>query len=179
MKLNTALVLLLVGILAMASVCYLYVPAGAADSSVYVVPVVTIDSTGVLTIVSGINPANNAIEFGTVPAGSSSAKALVLAVSANDAWTLHVGKNQDLTDSSNGMASIPSANLRFTSSGPDGPTYVASPTEFGFAAAPTTVAHGVNTMSAANVTVNYALNVPSAQPVGYYSASHTYTLLVP
>ena len=181
MKLNTAVVLLVVSILAIVSVCYLYVPAGATDSSVNVVPIVSVSSTGVLTIVSGTNPANNnAIEFGTVPAGSSSTKTLVLGVSANSAgWTLQVAKNQDLTDSSNGMTSIPSNSLRFTSAGPEGPTYVTAPTEFGFSATPTVVASGTTPISAANITVNYTLTMPPAQPVGYYSASHTYTLLVP
>lgn len=179
MKLNAALALFLIGVLSVASLCYLYTPAGAADNTVSVVPVVTVSSTGVLTIVSGTNPENNAIEFGTIAAGSSSTRPLVLGVSANSGWILQAGKNQDLTDGAYGTTPIPSANLRFTSAGPDGPTYVASPTEFGPTATPTTVASGATPISAANITVTYSLYLPPDQPVGYYSAFHTYTLLVP
>ncbi len=179
MKPKSALVLLSIGMLAVASLFYLHAPARAAQSTAQVVPVVTVQSTGVLTIVSGTNPENNnAIEFGTVPAGSASSKALVLAVNANSAWTLQVGKNQDLTDGTYGTAPIPSTNLRFTSDGLAGPTYITSPAEFGSLASPSTVASCGDPVSAANITVSYSLNVPASQPVGYYSAFHTYTLLV-
>jgi len=177
MKLKIAAVLVLVVTLAIPSVLSLHAPVAAASSSVQVVPVVTVASTGVLTIVSGTNPANNnAIEFGTVAAGSTTNKSIVLAVSANSGWNLQVSKNQNLTDG--GYVSIPSGSLRFTSNGPVGPTYVTSPTEFGAVATPTTVVSSGDPASAANITVSYSLNVPASQAVGYYSAFHTYTLVV-
>lgn len=179
MKLKIAVMVFAVGILGVASLFCLYVPVGASQSTTQVAPVVTVDSTAVLDIVSGTKPENNnAIEFGTVPAGTSITKPLVLSVSANSGWTLQVSKSQDLKDG-NIHAAFPSSSLTFTASGPEGPTYTASATEFGYGTPATVVACQDQPINGAHITVSYALIVPGDQPVGNYSAHHTYTLVMP
>ena len=177
MKIKIAAVPFLRGILVVSSLFYFYAPAAHAQDTAQVVPAVTVESTGMLSLVSGTVGAN-VIDFGTVPADSVHNRALVLAVSANSGWNLQVSKNQDLTDAQNGNASIPSNRLTFTSSGPIGPTYVTSAAEFGAAGTPTNVVQNGEPVSEANITVSYSLNVPASQPAGYYTAFHTYTLVV-
>jgi len=174
MKLKVGLLIIVLG--AIATFC-LFGTAGAAEDTEQVIPIVNVDPTGSLTIVSGTDPQNNdAIDFGNMAAGSTQTKVLVLGVTANDAWTLTVSKSQDLTIGGT-STSIPSTNFTFTSSGPAGPTYVASDTEFG---TDTNVVTGGSATSSSNINITYKLVTPDDQPVGYYTAPfHTYTLIVP
>ena len=79
-------------------------------------------------------------------------------------------------------AKIPSADFTFRSSGDAVANYVASNTEFASAPGCNVVTNG-STTGSSNVNVVYKLVIPSDQPCndqafGYYSAVHTYTLVV-
>ena len=177
MKVKIGLLIIVLGAIATFS---LFGTAGAAQDTEQVIPIVNVDPTASLTIVSGTTgPDNNLIDFGNMAAGSTQTKPLVLGVTANDAWTLTVSKNQNLTASTPPYGTIASANFTFTSSAGDPapagtPSYVTD-TQFG-----TTATNVVTNGSAtsANVNITYRLVIPADQPVGTYSASHTYTLIV-
>ncbi len=156
----------------------LFESADAGDNAQQVIPIVNVDPTGSLSIVSGTDPGNgNAIDFGYTPAGYTQTSVLVLSVSANDTWRLVVSKSQDLTDASTSEF-IPSSNFTFTSDGPAGPTYVTSDTEFGTIATPANVVGNGSATTESAISVNYKLVLPDSQLVGYYSAPHTYTLIL-
>lgn len=175
MKLKMVLLILILGAIATFS---LFGTAGAAEDTEQVLPIVNVNPTASLSIVSGtstVGTTDVAIDFGNMAAGSTQTKVLVLDVTANDAWQLTVSKSQDLTIGGT-STSIPSTNFTFTSSGPAGPTYVASDTEFG---TDTNVVTGGSATSSSNINITYKLVIPADQLVGYYSAPHTYTLIVP
>ena len=173
MKLKISLAL--AGTLAIAalSTLYLFGTAGAAQDTEQVIPRVNVDPTASLTITSP----SNIIDFGSMPAGSTQTRTLALAVTANSGWQLTVSKNQDLKDPLSSHT-INSGNFTFSSSGAAGPTYATSDTVFGTVAAPSNVVTAGVAIGGADVTVTYKLTVPSGQPVGTYSAAHTYTLIV-
>jgi hypothetical protein len=176
MKLKVGLLIVILGAIAALS---LFGTAGAAEDTGQVIPIVNVDPTASLSIVSGTDPQNNdAIDFGNMAAGSTQTKVLVLGVTANDAWQLAVSKSQDLTIGGT-STSIPSINFTFTSSGPAGPTYVISDTQFGTIAIPANVVTNGSATSSSNINITYKLMIPADQLVGYYSAPHTYTLIVP
>lgn len=142
-----------------------------------VIPKVNVESGGTLNVVGA-----NVVDFGTMGPGQNLDKTLTLEVTANSAWRLTVGKNQDLTCSYLG-ASIPSADLTYTSNGTASGTYVSSSTEFGSTSTPSNVITNGAATGGSNVNVVYRLVVPGDQPSnnpsqGYYSAVHTYTLVV-
>ena len=187
MKLGILLSTFVVALVAMVAFSF-FETAGASQGTQQVVPIVNVDSTALLSIVSGTDPGNNdAIDFGNMAAGSTQTKTLVLGITANDAWQLTVSKGQDLKCSDVGQPGyneiILSADFTFTSSAgtpaPAGtPTYVASDTEFGTAGTPANVVVCDSTTSQSSVQITYKLTVPADQPIGYYSAPHTYTLIV-
>jgi hypothetical protein len=177
MKPKMLLIILILGAIATFS---WFGTAGAAQDTEQVIPIVNVDPTASLSIVSGTTgPDNNLIDFGNMAAGSTQTKPLVLGVTANDAWTLTVSKGRDLKDDITNET-IPSANFTFTSSGPAGPTYVTSDTEFGTIASPANVVTNGSATSSSNISITYKLVTPDDQPTGYYTAPyHTYTLIVP
>lgn len=154
--------------------------AGASQTyTASVIPRVTVESGGSLSIVAGTSgPPNYLIEFGNVAPGSTTLRTLTLGVNANDSWTLKVGKTRDLKDDTTSQT-IPSANFTYTSNGPAGPTYVTTDTQFGTDTTPSSVVTNGSAVGSCNVNVVYKLVVPAGQPKGYYTApSHTYTLIV-
>lgn len=176
MKFKILLLLLILGIIVAFS---LLGTASATESEQQVIPRVNVVSGGSLSIVSGTTEVGgkDVIEFGDMGPGTSKTKTLTLEVTANDAWSLTVSKDQDLTCPYLNNATIPSTNFTFTSNGPGGPT---TDTEFG---TDTLVATDSSATSSCNVNVVYELVIPSDQPPndpekGYYSAFHTYTLIV-
>ena len=146
-----------------------------------VIPKVNVETGGSLSITGGtVN--GNQIDFGNMGPGQTLEKTVSLAITANNAWHLTVSKNQDLTDSLI-AATIPSVNFTFKSNGDAGPTYVTSDTQFGTSGLPSNVATNGSVTSGSNVSVVYKLTVPGDQPcnnpeLSYYSAVHTYTLIV-
>ncbi|MDY6918284.1 MAG: hypothetical protein SVP26_10145 [Chloroflexota bacterium] len=125
------------------------------------------------------------MELGFVtPGGEAATKTLNLNVGANADWRLMVTTTQDLTVGGGGV-SIPADAFTFTSSGCDGATYVESDTPFrtsgdsaGEQVTVDVVTGGPQT-DGCGVDVVYRLEVPAAQPEGYYSAGdHVYTLVV-
>jgi hypothetical protein len=146
-----------------------------------VIPKVNVESGGSLSIVGGtVN--GNQIDFGNMGPGQTLERTLSLGVTANNVWHLTVSKNQDLKDSVLN-ATIPSSNFTFTSNGNAGPTYVTSDTQFGTSISPSNVATNGSATGSGNVSVVYKLVIPadqqsSAPGQSYYSAFHTYTLIV-
>ena len=167
-------------ILSVVIVFFLFGMVSAATDTKQVIPVVTVDSSGSLSIVSGVGE-GNAIEFGNMAPGQTLTKPLTLGIIANDNLQLTVGKNQDLKDAPTNET-IPSANFTYTSSAgtpapPGTPTYAVSDTQFGTEGVPSNVLTG-GEASDCQVEVTYKLITPAAQPGGYYTATHTYTLTV-
>ncbi len=163
-------------------VLFLLGASGAAGQwTATVVPKVNVESGGSLSVTGGtVN--RNQIDFGNMGPGQTLEKTLSLGITANDEWHLTVSKNQDLTDSFM-SATIPSANFTFKSNGDAGPTYVTSDTQFGTSASPSTVVSNGSATGSSNVNVVYKLVMPGNQPCNdpmfsYYSATHTYTLVV-
>lgn len=153
--------------------------AGASTTyTKQVIPLVNVDSVGSLGIVSGASGENNnLIDFDHLRPGTTTTKTLGLNVSANDNWRITVSRSQNLTyDATNGV--IPSTSFTFTSNGTEGPTYATSNTEFGTVASPADVVTNGSAISDCNVNVVYRLIIPANQPTGYYTAAHTYTLIV-
>jgi hypothetical protein len=146
-----------------------------------VIPRVNVETGGSLSIAGGtVN--GNQIDFGNMGPGQVLEQTLSLGMTANSAWHLTVSKNQDLKDSSLD-ATIPSANFTFKSSGDAGGTYVTSSTEFGSLGSPSNVVSNGAATSGSTINVAYKLIIPAGQPsntpaVSYYSAVHTYTLVV-
>ena len=146
-----------------------------------VVPKVTVESGGSLSITGGTT-GTNTIDFGNMGPGTFKEKTLSLGITANNAWHLTVSKNQDLSDSVI-LAMIPSVNFTFKSNGDAGPNYATSDTQFGTSVSPSNVATNGLATGSSNVNVVYKLVMPGDQPcnnpaVSYYSAVHTYTLIV-
>jgi len=145
-----------------------------------VVPKVNVESGGSLSITGGTT-GTNTLDFGSMGPGTNKEKTLTLGVTANNLWHLTVSKNQDLTYSVLG-AKIPSANFTFKANGDAVANYVTSNTEFANAPGCNVVTNGSAT-GGCNVNVVYKLTIPAGQPCndplqGYYSAVHTYTLVV-
>jgi len=144
-----------------------------------VIPKVNVETGGSLSIAGGtVN--GNQIDFGNMGPGQVLEKTLSLSMTANSAWHLTVSKNQDLTDSLIN-ATIPSNSLTFMSNGNAAATYVASGTQFG--SSDTSVVTNGSATGGSNVNVVYKLVMPADQRssnpgVDYYSAVHTYTLVV-
>lgn len=145
-----------------------------------VVPRVNVETGGSLSITGGTT-GTNSIDFGNMGPRQTLEKTLSLGITANDDWHLTVSKDQDLTYSMLG-ATIPSANFTFKSNGDAVANYVTSNTEFANASGCNVVSNGSAT-DGSNVNVVYKLVIPGDQPcndqaLGYYSAVHTYTLVV-
>jgi len=146
-----------------------------------VIPRVNVETGGSLSIAGGaVN--GNQIDFENMGPGQTLEKTLSLGITSNSAWHLTVSKSQDLTDSLI-VAMIPSANFTFKSSGDAGGTYVTSSTEFGSTGSPSSVVSNGSSTSGSTVNVAYKLIIPAGQPsnnpaASYYSAVHTYTLIV-
>ena len=161
--------------------CLLGTSSASGQYPVSVIPKVNVETGGSLSIAGGtVN--GNQIDFGNMGPGQVLEKTLSLGMTANSAWHLTVSKNQDLKDSSLD-ATIPSANFTFKSSGDAGGTYVTSSTEFGTSGSASNVISNGSATGGSNVNVVYKLVIPSGQPcndplVSYYSAVHTYTLVV-
>jgi len=160
--------------------------AGASTTCTgQVLPLVRVESGGSLSIGGDVSgPTSNWVDFGNVAPGSPTKKTLIMGINANDVWRLTVSKTKDLEctnseDPGYGQF-IPSSNFTYTSSGPTGPTYKSSDTEFGGNGnPPSDVVTGGTAGSGCNVNVVYKLVVPAGQPKGYYTAPyHTYTLIV-
>lgn len=146
-----------------------------------VVPKVNVESGGSISITGGTTGVNS-IDFGNMGPGQTLEKTLSLGITANNAWHLTVGKDQDLTYLMLG-ATIPSTNFTFKSNGDSGPTYVTSDAQFGNSGTPTNVVSNGSATVGSGVNVVYKLTIPAGQPCndpsqGYYSAVHTYTLIV-
>jgi hypothetical protein len=144
-------------------------------------PKVNVETGGSLSIAGGaVN--GNQIDFGNMGPGQTLEKTLSLGMTANSAWHLTVSKNQDLKDSLL-VATIPSANFTFKSNGDASGTYVTSSAEFGSSGSPSSVVSNGAATSGSTVNVAYKLIIPAGQPsndplLSYYSAVHTYTLVV-
>ncbi len=156
--------------------------SAAGQYSTPVIPKVNVQTGGSLSITGGITGGSNAIDFGNMGPGQTLEKILSLGIAANADWHLTVSKNQDLSDIKT-LASIPSINFTFRSNGDTGPTYVTSSTEFGSSGLPSNVVTNGSATGGSNVNVVYKLVIPGDQPcndpsVSYYSAVHTYTLIV-
>ena len=173
MKLKIPLALVALVAVTALSMFYLFGTAGAAQDTKQVIPTVDVDPTASLQITSP----SNIIDFGNMPAGSTQTRTLGLAVTANNGWQLTVYKNQDLKDSLSNQT-VTSSTFTFTSSGAAGPTYATSDTVFGILATPANVVTAGAATAGSDLTVTYKLTVPSGQPAGTYSATHTYTLIV-
>ncbi|MBC7246272.1 MAG: hypothetical protein H5T73_00630 [Actinobacteria bacterium] len=93
-------------------------------------------------------------------------------VSANRPWRLEVDKDRDLTS---GSDVIPSSRLTFTSTSSDGRVTATrgTATEFG---TDVMVAEG-NRGGNIGLTVNYRVDIEWEDPVGNYTATHTYTVV--
>lgn len=156
--------------------------SAAGQWTTQVRPRVNVETGGSLSITGGtVN--ENQIDFGDMGPGQTLEKTLSLGITSNSAWHLTVYKNQDLTDSMLGAA-IPSASFTFRSGGDPGPTYMISSTEFGSSGSPSSVVSNGSATSGSTVNVAYKLTIPPGQPSNsdpnqsYYSALHTYTLVV-
>lgn len=155
--------------------------SAAGQWSTQVSPKVNVETGGSLSIAGG-TVSGNQIDFGDMGPGQTVEKTLSLGITSNSAWHLTVSKNQDLTDSMLG-AIIRSASFTFRSSGDPGPTYVTSSAEFGNSGSPSNVVSNGSATSGSTVNVAYKLTIPPGQPsndpnLSYYSALHTYTLVV-
>jgi len=156
--------------------------SAAGQYPAQVIPKVNVETGGSLSITGGTTGAANAIDFGNMGPGQTLEKTLSLGITANDDWHLTVSKNQDLKDPVLD-ATIPSANFTFKSNGDAGPTYVTSNTEFGNLGSASSVVTNGSATGGSSVNVVYKLVIPGGQPcndplVSYYSAVHTYTLIV-
>jgi len=161
--------------------CLLGTSSASGQYPVSVIPKVNVETGGSLSIAGGIVNGNQ-IDFGNMGPGQVLEKTLSLGMTANSAWHLTVSKNQDLKDSSLD-ATIPSANFTFKSSGDAGGTYVTSSTEFGSLGSPSSVVSNGAATGGSTINVVYQLVMPADQRssnpgVDYYSAVHTYTLVV-
>jgi hypothetical protein len=158
-----------------------WTPSASGQYQTTVIPKVNIETGGSLGITGGtVN--GNQIDFGNMGPGQTLEKTLSLGLTSNSAWHLIVSKNQDLTDSALG-ATVPSANFTFKSSGDASGTYVTSSTEFGSSGSPSSVVSNGSATSGSTVNIAYKLVIPGGQPssnpgTDYYSAVHTYTLVV-
>jgi hypothetical protein len=165
-------------------ICVSGLAGASTEYTGQVLPLVRVESGGSLSIggeVSG--PSNNWVDFGNVAPGSTTLKTLILGVNANDVWRLTVSKTKDLECTNVGDPGygqfIPSSSFTYTSSGPTGPIYKSSDTQFGANGSPSDVVTNGSAVGGCNVNVVYKLAVPSSQPKGYYTAPHhTYTLIV-
>ena len=162
--------------------CLLGTSSAVGQYETQVIPKVNVETGGSLSITSGTTGDANAIDFGNMGPGQPLEKTFSLGITANDEWHLTVKKNQDMQDPVLG-ATIPSSNLTFKSNGDAGPTYVTSSTEFGSSGSPSNVVSYGSATGGSNVNVVYKLVIPAGQPcneptVSYYSAVHTYTLIV-
>jgi len=180
--LSIVLVVTLVMVLAFVFIL-LGTSSAAGQYPASVIPKVNVESGGSLSITGGTTGTANAIDFGNMGPGQTLEKTLSLGITANNAWHLTVSKNQDLSDSFI-SATIPSANFTFTSTAgalpPSGTPSYFSNSQFG---TNTNVVTNGSATSASNVNVVYKLTVPGDQPCNnpeqsYYSAVHTYTLIV-
>ncbi len=185
MKLKVFLIALVLGL---TSIFSQFSMVGATTDTEQVVPTVRVASTGSLSISGKSN-----VQWGTsenpLPTGSTQTGTVSLSVTADASWKLTVKKNQDLRDA-NINETIPSTNFTFTSGAgtpapPGTPTYVTSDKKFYISAAEATgdssnlnVVTDGSATSSSNVEVTYTLNIPAGQPRGYYTATHTYTLIV-
>jgi len=175
-------VLAVVAVMAVILVLWLlWTPSASGQLPVQVFPKVNVETGGALNIVGGTS-GSNTIDFGDMGPGQTLEKTLSLGITANSVWHLTVSKNQDLTDSLI-VGTIPSANLTFKSSGDAGGTYATSSTEFGSLGSPSSVVSSGSATGGSTVNVAYKLIIPAGQPsnnpqVSYYSALHTYTLVV-
>jgi len=179
--LSIVLVVTLVMVLALVFVL-LGTSSAAGQYPAQVIPKVNVESGGGLSITGGTTGAINAIDFGNMGPGQTPERTLSLGITANNAWHLTVSKNQDLSDSQI-CATIPSANFTFKSNGDSGPIYVTSSTEFGNLGSASNVVTNGSATSGSNVNVVYKLVIPADQLSSnfgndYYSAVHTYTLIV-
>jgi len=160
----------------------LWASSAAGQYPASVIPKVNVESGGSLSITGGTTGAANAIDFGNMGPGQTLEKTLSLGITANNVWHLTVSKNQDLRDTQS-SATIPSANFTFKSNGDSGPTYVISSSEFPNSGLPSNVVSNGSATGGSNVNVVYRLVMPGDQPCNdplqsYYSAVHTYTLIV-
>ena len=176
-------VVAVVGVMVMVVLLWLiWTPSAAGQYITQVIPKVNVETGGSLSIAGGATGENNVIDFGNMGPGQTLEKTLSLGMTANSAWYLTVSKNQDLKDSSLD-ATIPSANFTFKSSGDAGGTYATSSTEFGSLGSPSSVVSSGSATGGSTVNVAYKLIIPAGQPsndplLSYYSAVHTYTLVV-
>jgi len=176
-------VLVVVGVMVLVLVfCLLGTSSAVGQYQTQVIPRVNVETGGSLSIAGGATGENNVIDFGNMGPGQTLEKTLSLGMTANSAWYLTVSKNQDLKDSSLD-ATIPSANFTFKSSGDAGGTYATSSTEFGNSGSASSVVSNGAATGGSTVNVAYKLIIPAGQPsnnpaVSYYSAAHTYTLIV-
>jgi len=176
--LSIVLVVTLVMVLALVFVL-LGTSSAAGQDPASVIPKVNVESGGSLSITGGTTGAN-AIDFGNMGPGQPLEKTLSLGITANNVWHLTVSKNQDLSDSRI-CATIPSANFTFKSNGGAVAIYAESSTQFGNS--DTAVVTNGSATGGSNVNVVYKLVIPADQlssnpGVDYYSAVHTYTLIV-
>ena len=175
-------VLVMVGVMVLVLVfCLLVTSSAVGQYTMDVIPKVNVETGGSLSIAGGtVN--GNQIDFGNMGPGQTLEKTLSLGMTANSAWHLTVSKNQDLKDSLL-VATIPSANFTFKSNGDASGTYVTSSTEFGSSGSPSSVVSNGSATGGSTINVACKLIIPAGQPsnnpqVSYYSALHTYTLVV-
>jgi hypothetical protein len=176
-------VVAVVGVMVMVVLLWLIgTPSASGQYQSTVIPKVNVQTGGTLNIVGGTTGTSNAIDFGEMGPGQTLEKTLSLGIMANNVWHLTVSKSQDLTDLLI-VATIPSANLTFKSSGDASGTYVTSSTEFGSSGSPSSVVSNGSATGGSTINVAYKLIIPAGQPSNNpgessYSAVHTYTLVV-
>lgn len=172
-----------VGVMVMVMVLWLvWTPSASGQYQTTVIPKVNVETGGSLSVTGGATGANNVIDFGNMGPGQTLEKTLSLGITANSVWHLTASKNQDLSDAAIG-GTIPSANFTFKSNGDASGTYVTSNTEFGSSGSPSNVVSNGSVTSGSTVNVVYRLAIPGGQlssnpGADYYSAVHTYTLVV-
>ena len=175
-------VMAVVAVMLVVAVLWLvWTPSASGQWTTTVMPKVNVETGGSLSITGGTENENQ-INFGNMGPGQTLEKTLSLGITANNVWHLTVSKSQDLKDSLLNVT-IPSTNFTFKSSGDPGPTYVTTSTEFPNSGSPSNVVSNGSTTSGGTVNITYKLIIPAGQPsndpmLSYYSAVHTYTLVV-
>ena len=175
-------VMAVVAVMLVVAVLWLvWTPSASGQWTTTVMPKVNVETGGSLSITGGTENENQ-INFGNMGPGQTLEKTLSLGITANNVWHLTVSKSQDLKDSLLNVT-IPSTNFTFKSSGDAGGTYVTSSSEFGGLGSSSSVVSNGSATSGGIVNVACKLVIPADQissnsGADYYSAVHTYTLVV-
>ena len=121
---------------------------------------------------------DTAVDFGggDLTPGTSPTDSVTATVNSNKVWSLKVHKTDDLKS---GGYTIPSTDLKYTSTSSDGKvkSLVSTPTEF--SASDASVCSGCERGNDMSLNINYNLTVPWDVEPGTYTATHIYTATQP